>query len=330
MHRLGQISLPEDAVRWLGVGLLASGLMLAFALLAGRAASWRYPEQVETSGTQLYPEMVILPPGTFLMGSPEEEGERYDDEYLHKVNLTKSFAISRTEITQGQFASVMKKNPVLEYGCRGVTSGDHLPVVCVDWFEAVAFCNALSEIEGLTPAYEVTLDFNEDVFARIVIWNQAAEGYRLLTEAEWEYAARAGTQDSWVGTSDAESVCQHDNLADAKAKAGVPELAAFDCDDGFANLAPVGSKELNRWQLYDLGGNVAEWVWDTYGDYPERSVQDPVYDEPNGSYRVFRGGSWGYGPRDARVANRNRYKPSDRVGILGFRIARTYPAPSPS
>lgn len=324
---LGQILLPEKAVRWMGLGLLAAGLMLPVVVLVGRAANLKPAEQVKTGETALRPEMVVLPPGTFLMGSPKEEDGRNDDETLHEVALTQSFAVSRTEISQGHYSAITRWSliPFITDSdgrdCSFGGIGEGLPMICVNWFEAVTFCNELSRREGLTPAY--------DIQSETVTWDREADGYRLLTEAEWEYVARAGTRDVWVGTSDVDRVCQHDNVADAKAKASIPEFTTFDCDDGFAVLAPVGAKKPNRWQIFDLGGNAAEWVWDTYSDYSEESVQNPIAKDPSAPSRVVRGGSWGYGPLDGRIANRFRFEPTRHNAALGFRIARTYPLPGP-
>lgn len=323
---VGQILLPEKTVHWLGIGLLAAGLILPVAVLVGRAASWSPPESPVANETLLRPEMVALQPGTFLMGSPKEEEGRDDDETLHEVTLTRSFAVSRTEITQGQYLALMGENPVetrtdfADDACSEAGVGEDYPVVCIDWLEAVTFCNELSRREGLAPAYDIQ---GEDV-----TWDQDADGYRLLTEAEWEYVARAGTRDVWVGTSNVNKVCDYDNVADAKAKAANPGWATFDCDDGFAALAPVGSKKPHRWQVYDLGGNALEWVWDTYGAYPVGSAEDPIANDPNASSRVVRGGSWWYDPQGARVADRLRLGPSGRIDDLGFRVARSYPLPS--
>ncbi len=164
--------------------------------------------------------------------------------------------------------------------------GPDLPAVCVSWIEAVAYCNRLSEIEGLIPAYRIDGEH--------LAWSDPkADGYRLPTEAEWEYAARAGTRTVWVGTDDSAGACRYANVADASAKAQNPDWDVFLCDDGYPRLAPVSAKEVNPWHLHGLGGNAAEWVWDWYGDYPgAEPVEDPV-GPPGGSFRVIRGGSWG-------------------------------------
>ena len=242
----------------------------------------------------LRPEMIILPAGTFQMGSPEDEEGRNDDERLHEVEITQRFALSRTEVTQGMYERVMGTNPsTAEY--QGVSLlGEELPVQNVSWFDAVAFCNRLSELEGLRPAYRVD---GEDV-----TWDREADGYRLPTEAEWEYAARAGTRDVWAGTSEEGELPTYANLG------GSP--------------APVGSYRPNAWGLHDMSGNVWEWAWDWYAEEPGTDPGGPR----TGSYRVFRGGSWRIVPRYARVAFRVWRHPSFAVGDQGFRLARSFPS----
>ena len=260
--------------------------------------------------------LIELQPGTFQMGSPTGEPGRDTDETLHEVTISQGFTISQMEITQGQYFTVMGERPVSDR-CSNAGVGDELPVVCIVWMDAVRFCNRLSTMEGLESAYVIE---GEDV-----IWNEGATGYRLPTEAEWEYAARAGTRDRYAGTNDVGEVCNYANVADAAGKAKNPSWTVFDCDDGFEALAPVGSKLPNAWQLYDMTGNAWEWVWDFYGPYPEDSVEDPRGPE-RASNRVLRGGSWAFAPRYARVAVRLWGVPSRRYGLLGFRVARSLPS----
>jgi len=321
----GSLLLPAPAVRGLGIGLIVLGVTLPFAVLAWRAASWQPPSGAQGGPEPLRPEMVILEPGTFEMGSPENEEGRDPDETLHTVTLTRPFALSRTEVTQGQYFAVMEAKPVeIEVAsagppCAEAGVGDDLPVVCVRWLDAVAYCNALSEREGLTPAYTLS---GEDV-----TWNETADGYRLPTEAEWEYAARAGTRYRWVGTDNPAEVCDYANVADASLKERYPQVTPFDCDDTWPALAPVDARRPNRWQLLGMGGNAAEWVWDGYDGayYREGPTEDPKGPE-GASDRVNRGGSWRLDPRLARVAYRYRDVPSVRYDSLGFRVARSLPS----
>jgi formylglycine-generating enzyme required for sulfatase activity len=324
------VLLGERPVRWLGAGLLAAGLLLPWLILLWRAAEPPLPPGGAGPVT-VRPELVALPAGSFVMGSPADEAGRDEDERAHEVRITRPFVVSRTEVTQGQFAAVMGEGKLYsgndDFGrpCREAGVGADLPVVCVTWREAVAFCNRLSELEGLTPVYLVRGDEVE--------WpDRGADGYRLPTEAEWEYAARAGTRTVWVGTDSEAEACRYANVADEAAKAETPDWDTFDCSDGYPRLSPVTAKEVNRWHLHGLGGNAAEWVWEWYAEYPEEPVPtvDPT-GPPGGSNRVIRGGSWGFAPRIARAAVRYWFSPGLRDGDVGFRLARSCPsAVSPS
>jgi len=167
----------------------------------------------------------------------------------------------------------------------------------VSWLEAVKFCNALSELEGLTPAYRISGD--------TVTWNREAAGYRLPTESEWEFAARGGGSHLYSGSNDLDTV------------------GWYGSNSGMTTH-DVGGKQANAFGLYDMSGNVWEWVWDWYGGYPSGTEPDPT--GPSTDYRrVYRGGSWFSIPRYARVAARGRNDPGRRLSILGFRLARSIP-----
>ncbi|MCB9762031.1 MAG: SUMF1/EgtB/PvdO family nonheme iron enzyme [Alphaproteobacteria bacterium] len=268
-------------------------------------------------GTGLRPDMVEILPGRFQMGSPEDEERRDADEIQHEVVITRRFAIARTEVTQAMYAAVMGENPsVAEY--KGVSLlGDELPVQNVSWVDAVRFCNALSEREGLTPAYAIQ--------GEQVTWNRDAEGYRLPTEAEWAYAARAGRQEMYGETSSSDEICRYANARDSAAGQEFGWESLAPCDDGVAGLAPAGTYEPSAWALHDMGGNVSEWTWDWFQDLPEDLQQDP--EGPSaGSGRVIRGGSWSSRPVNARVAYRRWGSPSVRGYVLGFRPARSLPS----
>ncbi|WP_216899154.1 formylglycine-generating enzyme family protein [Nocardia alni] len=163
-------------------------------------------------------------------------------------------------------------------------SGDQLPVEGVSWWDAVHFCNTLSEREGLAPAY--TLPFDGEG----IDWDASADGYRLPTEAEWEHAGRAGTTGPHYGPLD--------------------EIAWYRGNSG-ERLREVGGKRPNPWGLYDMLGNVWDWCWDFY---------DP---EVYGTYRVLRGGGWFDEHWSCRVSARRRSHPTFRVDDVGFRIARS-------
>lgn len=245
---------------------------------------------------ELRPPMVRIEPGSFTMGSPVDEADRGSDEGPVAVRLTRSFELAATEVTQAQYRRVMGEEP---WG--DTLRGDDLPAHSVSWEEAVLFCNRLSEKEKLTPAYDLSIS--------PPAWDSEANGYRLPTEAEWEYAARAGTTTRFVGTDAADQVCTRDNVG-----------SRFGCDDGVESLSAVGGFTANGWGLYDMGGNVYEWTWDTY-ETNLAGGANPV--STAGVYRVIRGGSWISSPLDARVAGRGPGRPSDRSDYLGFRPARS-------
>jgi formylglycine-generating enzyme required for sulfatase activity len=206
------------------------------------------------------------------MGSPLSEADRGSDEVQHTVTLTQGFWMSDHEATQAEYQLVMGSNP-------SVWKGESLPVETVSWDDAVAYCKKLTE--------------RERAAGRIT----AQQAYRLPTEAEWEYAARAGTTGVRYG-----------------------ELAAigwYNVNSG-RKTHPVSQKAANAWGLHDMIGNVWEWCSDWYGDYPTGSVTDPT-GPSSGSFRVNRGGSWNFVARGVRSAFRGGGVPGDRGNGLGFR-----------
>ena len=239
-------------------------------------------------------EMVWIPAGSFTMGSPSSEPGRDDDEVQHEVRLTRGFWMGTTEVTQGLWQSVTGSNPSYFSNC-----GANCPVEQVSWYDAVKFANALSEREGLEACYVVN--------GERVSWPRGfeCEGYRLPTEAEWEYAGRAGEGYLYAGSNELDSV-------------------AWTLGNSGEQTHPVAQKRPNGWGLYDMTGNVWEWTWDWYGSYANTDATDPV--GPNtGSDRVGRGGSWNDDPRDARLADRGRSTPSVRLFNLGLRLLRSSP-----
>jgi formylglycine-generating enzyme required for sulfatase activity len=148
--------------------------------------------------------------------------------------------------------------------------------------------------------------------------------YRLPSEAEWEYAARAGTATARYWGNEPGEACGWANVADRSARATFPDLPLHDCDDAFAFTAPGGSFKPNPFGLYDLIGNASEWVEDCYAETYPKGIRDGSAFEAEGCpRRVIRGGSWSYSPADARSANRHRYEPDYANNNLGFRLART-------
>ncbi len=229
---------------------------------------------------------VRIAPGTFTMGSPESEDDRFDDQSQHSVTITRAYCMKATEVTQGEWQSVMGSNPSGFKNC-----GANCPVEQVSWEEAAWYADALSRRDGLQECYRGS-DFV----------GITCTGYRLPTEAEWEYAARAGTTGSRYG-----------NLY---------SVAWYDENSGSATH-PVGQKQPNAWGLYDVLGNVWEWTGDWYETDPG-TVTDPL-GAGAGSFRVLRGGSWDGYARCARAAYRNFTAPDYPLSSIGFRLVKTAP-----
>lgn len=308
---LRPLLLPAWLLRVAGVALLAIAAVVPVQWVKWRTS--RTPMPAAAPDEPLRPAMVLLPAGTFLMGSPNSEEGRDGDETQHRVTLTRPFLIARTEVTQQQYKLVMGDNPSLDKSC-----GSNCPVESVSWLDVVEFCNRLSEREGLANCY--VLDGDKATWP-----DRLCAGYRLPTEAEWEYAARGGTQTVYVGTNDLREVCRYGNVADKTAKANNPGWSTFDCDDRAAGISKVDEYADNGYQLFGMGGNVGEWVWDWHDDLSEAAADDPV-GPSSGVDRVLRGGSWVSDPRNARVAYRARGVPSGRRSLVGFRVARSLPS----
>ncbi|MCA9651137.1 MAG: formylglycine-generating enzyme family protein [Myxococcales bacterium] len=246
--------------------------------------------------------MVHVPAATFTMGSgPFEEG-RDADEVAHEVTLSE-YWIGATEVTRGQWRAVMGSDAP---DCYSACSDEH-PVTRVSWDEAVAFTNTLSLRLGLR-------ECQRQEFGSWVR-DPGCDGIRLVTEAEWEHAARAGTTTPYsFGTRD--ELCANANGSDWWGRS---------CSDGHSDLAPVKSFPANAWGLYEMHGNAREWIWDWYGSYPTELVVDPM--GPSfGSSRCLRGGSYENEDRFLRSAFRDSIDPTVRTGNVGFRVARSAPA----
>jgi formylglycine-generating enzyme required for sulfatase activity len=251
-------------------------------------------------------EMVQINGGTFTMGSPANESGRSSDETQHQVTLS-SFYIGKYEVTQKEYQEVM--------GNPSRRKGDNLPVENVSWYDTIEYCNALSQKEGLTPAYTIDKsrkDPNNSIVGEklkwVVTWNRNANGYRLPTEAEWEYACRAGTNTPFNTGGDITTTQANYNGKKALKKTTV-----------------VGSFEPNAWGLYDMHGNVREWCWDWYGNdsYTNGDQTDPI-GAVSGSRRVARGGGIDNIAKYTRSAFRGDTSTS-RFSLspdLGFRVVR--------
>jgi len=219
------------------------------------------------------PEMVEIPPGSFAMGSNNGEP---DEKPLHNVTIAKPFAIGKTEVTQAQWRTLMNDNPSYFTGCD-----DACPVEQVSWNDVQRFIQKLNTKTG--------------------------KQYRLPSEAEWEYACRAGNQHEYCGSDNADSVSWNNNNSGSFL---------------FNSPHPVASKKANAFGLYDMSGNVWEWVEDFYQDNYNAAPADGSA-RMNGSMRVLRGGSWGKDPKFGRATARSKFSANYRDFSYGFRLAQT-------
>ena len=244
--------------------LLLAGLVAGLAL----AMWWRLGSSWTNS---LDMEFVWIPPGDFLMGTPRPEEGGYGDEAQHEVRIRRGFWLGKYEVTQREWEAVMGTNPSRFSDC-----GPRCPVDNVSWFDAKEFIQRLNERESGS-GYE----------------------YRLPTEAEWEYAAKAGT---------------------SGIRYGELEEIAWCSNNSGGQTHPVGLKRPNAWGLYDMLGNVWEWTGDWYGEHSSGTETDPEA----GPHRVFRGGGWLYRARYVRSAARSISSPGYRYHDIGFRLVRTF------
>ena len=216
--------------------------------------------------------MIYVAPGSFMMGSPSTEEGREDDETQHRVTLTKGYWLGETEVTQAQWESVMGINP-------SRFKGASRPVECVSWNDCQAFIAIVNR--------EARRQFGGE--------------FRLPTEAEWEYACRAGSKGSYAGT-------------------GKLDDMGWCSDNSGEQTHEVKGKEANAWGFYDMHGNVLEWCQDWYGEYQSGAVTDPT-GSASGDARVLRGGCWDGGARFCRSADRGRLRPGVCYDYYGFRLA---------
>jgi formylglycine-generating enzyme required for sulfatase activity len=259
------------------------------------------------------------PAGSFQMGSPASEVGRDDDELQHTVWLSEGFWLGQTEVTRGQFSRFVSakgyvtecerdgkggygfdsegnwlQRPVYTWRNAGFSQTDDHPVVNVSWNDAAAFCEWLSRTEG--------------------------KRFRLPTEAEWEYACRAGTNSAYYNGNDPESLTQVGNVADSTAKKKHPEYSAVSTNDGYVYTCPVGLFRANSLNLFDMHGNLFEWCSDWYAGYDVVAELSDPQGPSDGTHKVRRGGGWGNQAWSCRSAVRRRSVSSDRGTGLGFRV----------
>jgi formylglycine-generating enzyme required for sulfatase activity len=270
------------------------------------------------------PDMVVLPAGSFAMGSPEGEQGRFADESpQHVVTIARPFAAGKFEVTVDQFAAFVRdtqydagtKCLTLEEGKSGVKDGRSWrnpgypqtgahPVACVSWNDVKAYLAWLGKKTG--------------------------KDYRLLSEAEWEYAARAtvtrGTNTRYTFGDDDNTMCRYGNVADKTARQTIPgaiSWTTYPCSDGYAYAAPVGLFAANAFGLYDVHGNVWEWTEDCYtGNYIGAPSDGAAWTAGDCEHRVIRGGMWGSSPSSVRTARRLKEQIATRTQNIGFRVAR--------
>lgn len=222
--------------------------------------------------------MVVIPPGSFEMGSTNG---RADEKPMRRVSIGQAFALGKTEVTQGQWKAVMGNNPSKFSDC-----GDTCPVERVSWDDARAFIQKLNAKTG--------------------------KQYRLPSEAEWEYACRAGERHEYCGSNEISSVAWYGAYSNPVGNSA-------------KTTNQVATKQANAFGLYDMSGNVREWIEDSYHDTYNGVPTDGSVWSGDGAKRVLRGGSWDSFPRATRAVNRGWDEPAFRIDINGFRLARTLP-----
>ncbi|WP_428268560.1 SUMF1/EgtB/PvdO family nonheme iron enzyme [Haliangium sp.] len=273
----------------------------------GPARPARRQHGITRPPTRFRPALIALNGDRFRMGTPDNEASRNDDEGPQHWVTVPPLWMCRTEITQAQWTRLMGQNPSdCTYEC-----GDELPVNMVSWLDVVDYMNRLSQREGLATCYKKS--------GRVVRWQRDCNGYRMPTEAEWEYAARAGSSTAYSFGSDAGQLDEY----------GWYKENAWKVDK---RVRSVATRKPNGWGFYDMHGNVWEWVWDWHTPYPSKgekraSPMDPSSreDEQTGALRVLRGGSVTDHAPSLRSGNRYTFEPTTRVKNLGARCARAAP-----
>jgi len=244
--------------------------------------------QPQTDPQPISEGLILVEGGTFMMGSMNDADK---GKPVHQVTVQR-FYIGKYEVTQKEWTGVMGSNP-------SHYKGDNLPVEMISWHDAIEYCNKRSVKEGLTPAYTVS--------GQNVTWNKNADGYRLPTEAEWEYAARGGNNGS------TEFMYSGSNTVD--------DVAWYGENSG-NKTHEVGQKKPNGLGLYDMSGNVWEWCWDLHEGYPSEPHTDPS-GAITGSNRILRGGPYYDGATQQHVAYRGAREPSYLYNSIGLRIVRS-------
>ena len=312
------VHVPQRLRKWVVAATLLAGatgiaLYVWFAIPPG-------PEQKQTAsalpGTVFKdcdkcPEMIVIPAGHFIQGTNATEMEpQVNEGPMRQVTIDYALAVSRYEITKAEFAFFATESGYLGEGCYiyngawkmedsrswrspGFDQEDNHPVTCISWNDAQSYVRWLT--------------YKTD------------RKYRLLSSSEWEYAARSGDSEA----IDSTRLCESANVADRSTKTVYPGWEIFDCQDNFVHTAPIGSYRANAFGIYDLIGNVFEWVTDCWNDnYDKAPLDGTAWVDGDCGHRILRGGSWFTSPQYVRVAFRNRFEPDHRSSSFGFRVAR--------
>jgi formylglycine-generating enzyme required for sulfatase activity len=303
-----------EAARWLAkVADDEDGQALRAALLTC-AEGWRPSPLRALTQDLLRRAFRLIPAGAFVMGSPSSEPGRLENEGQRLVEITRPFLLKATPVTQAEWWALMGNNP------SGFPGDARRPVEQVSWFDAVACCAALSEREGVAGAYALSAARGKPGVSRYsasVSWGGvAAPGYRLPTEAEWEYAYRAGTTTAFYHADYPSPADQDPNLA----------AIGWYQTNAHSTTQPVAQKRPNAWGLYDMAGNVWEYCQDGYQRDLLRDAPSPARDPcapDTRTERVIRGGAWFCVALYCRAAQRYNFRTSDRNNSVGFRPARS-------
>lgn len=279
----------EDDVylKYVRTVIFVSAFSLLISLLSQKAVAGNESANPKTLTNSIGMKFVLIPAAAFMMGSPPYELGRGDDERQHRVTLTKGFYMGVTEVTQYQWRRIMGNSPSHFRDC-----GADCPVEFVSWNDCQQFVQRINLHEG-------------------------GNTYRLPTEAEWEYACRAGSKPAFANGGITQTSCGHDANLD---------LLGWYCGNSGKEPHPVAQKKPNAFGLYDMHGNVWEWCQGWYGPYPSGDVSDPT-GPSSGSYRVLRGGGWHEDVEGCRSAIRVGRPPDSKAGTLGFRLAMTPNSP---
>lgn len=273
-------------------------LLFPLSLLACQAAT---QETAPLRDCPECPEMVVVPAGTFLMGSSEREmGRDAHEGPMHPVKFAKPFAIGKHEVTFDEWEACVAAQACEAVPDEGWGRGRR-PVIHVSFEMALGYARWLTKRTG--------------------------KAYRLPSEAEWEYAARAGSTTPWFWGDDPKQACEYGNVGDSSLKEEHPDWPLHDCHDGYSRTSPVGSFEPNHFGLHDVAGNVWEWVEDCYNPSYEGAPADGrAWLEGDCVRRLDRGGGWYNKPESVRSAFRYAGDdPSRQNNTLGFRVVRSWP-----